>query len=584
MRGTTKPVRGTRRSRVEVYFLLSACAALLLASAGCDKGSGTSATSVSDPAPAEVDAGAQGDLGGTGPDDGQAGQAPADGSDVDSRSDAPPPEPTFTRERLEQMVAPLALYPDPLLMQILMAATYPVEVVEADAWLRDNPDLKGEQLDAAVREQDWDDAVVSLIRLPQVIKQLSADLDWTRDLGEAFLGQKDDLLNAVQTMRLRACELGNLATTAEQKVIIDPAPPVKPSPAPRTVVVVPPPPQVVRIVPVSPGVIYVPVYSPVVVYGPPPPTIYYPGIVAYSAGYVTTGAVVSFGIGLAVGAAIWGDLDWHSHRIYRNRYPGGYYGGRDGYYDVSRREPWRHDAWHRRGLDYRSPYVRHEYQRRDAERWREGARQTRPRRSDSLERFHEHARRPPRDYDTRRRGGGSPRDMESDRRAGPPSHGGAPDRRGEPSSRDKSFGRPGGPPSHSGAPDRRGGPSPRDKSFGRPGGPPSHGGAPDRRGGPSPRDKSFGKPGGPPSHGNSPDRRSVPPPRGETFKRPGGPPSHGGAPDRRDGPPSRGMGSDSRAPRPQHGSRQGGSSSGSHGSGQHANQKGDSKGGHGPGR
>ena len=119
----------------------------------------------------------------------------------------------FSKEQLEQIVAPIALYPDSLLTQVMMASTYPLEVVEADRWLKQNKNLKGASLEAALKDKDWDPAVKSLCTLPDVLAQMSENLDWTQDLGDAFLGQKTELMDSVQRMRGKAYDEGNLKST-----------------------------------------------------------------------------------------------------------------------------------------------------------------------------------------------------------------------------------------------------------------------------------------------------------------------------------------------------------------------------------
>ena len=113
-------------------------------------------------------------------------------------------KPDFAKDQLEQMVAPIALYPDQLLSTVLMAATYPVEVVQADRWVKANPKVKGAELDKALQAQSWDESIKSLCRTPEVLDRMSTNLDWTSDLGDAFLGQQEDVLAAVQTMRQKA--------------------------------------------------------------------------------------------------------------------------------------------------------------------------------------------------------------------------------------------------------------------------------------------------------------------------------------------------------------------------------------------
>jgi hypothetical protein len=212
----------------------------------------------------------------------------------------------FPPDRIEQLVAPIALYPDPLLMNILMASTYPLEVVEADRWVQSNKSVRGAALDKAMESQKWDESVKSLTRTPDVLNRMSKNLDWTSDLGDAFLAQQNDVLDAVQRMRKRAKEAGNLETTRQQKVIVEK--------------------DVIQIEPASPTVIYVPTYSAPAVYGSywAYPTYYYPPMYAYPPGYVATASLISFGVGMAVGAAVWGGCGWGNHNVYVN---GGWGGG-----------------------------------------------------------------------------------------------------------------------------------------------------------------------------------------------------------------------------------------------------------------
>ena len=207
---------------------------------------------------------------------GGAATAPPDGATA-----------TFTGEQLEQVAAPVALYPDPLLAQVLMASTYPLEIVQLQQWMEKHPDLKGEKLAAAVEKEDWDPSVQGLAGLPDVVKRLGDDIQWTNDLGNAFLAQQKDVMDAVQRMRKKASDAGNLKTTEQQKVTKEVVE--------KTEVIV--------IQQANPQVVYVPTYSPVVVYGPPVypyPPIYYP-----PASYYAAGMVIGFGVGIAMGA-FWG--------------------------------------------------------------------------------------------------------------------------------------------------------------------------------------------------------------------------------------------------------------------------------------
>lgn len=217
-----------------------------------------------------------------------AGSAPAASGDH-----AEPADP----KQLEQLVAGIALYPDALVSQILMAATYPLEVVEAERWAKANPNLKDEALAAELDKQEWDASVKSLVNFPQVLTMMSEKLDWTLKLGDAFIADQKSVLDAIQRLRAAAKSEGALKSNDQQEVRVE----TQESQ------------QVIVIESSSPDVVYVPSYDPVVVYGgsywPPayPPYCYYPP------GYVAGTALVSFGVGLALGAAwgnAWGNCNW----------------------------------------------------------------------------------------------------------------------------------------------------------------------------------------------------------------------------------------------------------------------------------
>ena len=167
---------------------------------------------------------------------------------------------TFKPEEIDALVAPIALYPDDLLSQIFMASTYPLEVVQANRWASQNQNLKGDALAEGLEKQDWDPSVKSLVNFPEVLSKMSDKLDWTQKLGDAFLEQQKDVMDAVQRLRAKAEAAGNLKTTEQQKVIVEE--------------------KVIKIEPASPQVVYVPTYNPTVVYGAWPYPAYppYPGI------------------------------------------------------------------------------------------------------------------------------------------------------------------------------------------------------------------------------------------------------------------------------------------------------------------
>lgn len=214
---------------------------------------------------------------------------------------------SFSEAQIEQFVAPIALYPDPLLTQILMASTYPLEVVEAARWSRDNSTVNGPALQDAMQAQSWDPSVKALTAVPQTLEMMSDKLDWTQQLGDAFLAQQQDVLNAVQKLRAEAQAAGNLRSTPQQVVTTAPAPDGVAASAVQ---------QPIVIEPVNPNVYYVPVYNPAVTYGawdyPDYPPFYWspPGFVASN--------VVSFATGVAVGAAIWGGCNWRNHSVIIN--------------------------------------------------------------------------------------------------------------------------------------------------------------------------------------------------------------------------------------------------------------------------
>lgn len=259
----------------------------------------------------------------------------------------------FSQEQLDQLLAPVALYPDSLLTQILMASTYPLEVVKASNWMKQNKGLKGNALTAALEKQEWDPSVKSLVNFPKVLAMMNDQIDWTQKLGDAFLAQQKDVMDTVQHLRAKAQAQGNLKTTKEQKVIVEK----------QT--------QTIIIEPANPQVVYVPAYSPVVVYGTwwyPTPPPYYVAPPSYAA--------VSFVTGVAVGAAwgyAWGHADWHggnvdidvnrntniNRNIDRTKYQQRYQNR--GQVNSAGKGSWQHDAGHRQGVAYRDNATARKY-------------------------------------------------------------------------------------------------------------------------------------------------------------------------------------------------------------------------------
>src|SRR6516225_8952090 len=194
-------------------------------------------------------------------------------------------------EELAALVAPIALYPDNLLSLVLMASTYPVDVVQADRWVKENKKLKGEQLKAAVDKQSWDESVKSLVATPDVLAMMSSKLDWTVKLGDAVLAQQSDVMDAIQRLRARADANNKLTSTNQQKV-------TKTQEGGR---------QIIMIEPTDPNMLYVPYWDPAVVYGEWPYAEYPPYYWGYP-GYIAGGLIAA---GLAFGAG-WALSNWGS--------------------------------------------------------------------------------------------------------------------------------------------------------------------------------------------------------------------------------------------------------------------------------
>jgi uncharacterized protein DUF3300 len=193
-----------------------------------------------------------------------------------------------TPEELQQMVAPIALYPDALVSQILAAATYPTEIVEADRWVQDHPNLKGNDLANAVDQQPWDPSIKAITQFPSVLANLDKNLAWTSAIGEAYVNQSEGVMDAVQVMRARAQASGNLKSNEQEKVVTEQ----------KTIV----------IEPADPEVVYVPAYDPWVVYGAP--VVVWPGWYPYPGLYVD-GPGISFGVGFGIGFFAGFGWGWH---------------------------------------------------------------------------------------------------------------------------------------------------------------------------------------------------------------------------------------------------------------------------------
>ena len=240
--------------------------------------------------------------------------------------------PTFTQEQLDQMLAPIALYPDPLLAQILMAATYPLEVVEADRWSQDpkHAELDSDRLIAVLEQEPWDPSVKSLVPFPQILKMMDLNLEWTANLGEAFLADQAGVMDSIQRLRQEAEMAGKLSSTPQQTVTTEGAG------------------QPITIEPLSPESTYVPNYSPSDVYGTWPYPAYPP---ASFPGFVSNDIIVA----VLAPLCRWHHWDWVHHRIEIDR---------DRFAVLNRNHlpiggvTWEHDPFHRQGVPYRDPAVR----------------------------------------------------------------------------------------------------------------------------------------------------------------------------------------------------------------------------------
>ena len=265
---------------------------------------------------------------------------------------APPPGQSLAPDQLQGLVAPIALYPDPLLSQILVASTYPLELVQAWQWLQRNPGLAGAALTQAAQQQNWDPSVQALVVFPDLVKRLNQDITWTTNLGNAFLAQQPEVMDAVQQMRLRAEQDGKLSSTPQQRVNTtnDSGQPV------------------INIEPADPNMMYLPNYDPAYIWGPP---LYYPYANWFYPPFLG-GAYFGFGLGINMGLYFgggwggWGGWGWHpgwgnrsvmvnNNFIHRNNFNA----GRNG--RLSGNSAWSHDSSHRQGVPYSNAAVSSRY-------------------------------------------------------------------------------------------------------------------------------------------------------------------------------------------------------------------------------
>lgn len=270
------------------------------------------------------------------------------------QQDAPVPQqnvprqsrPAFTQQELDQMLAPIALYPDSLLSQILMASTYPLEVIEAARWSKANPNLKGDQAVQAVAENTWDPSVKSLVAFPQILMMMDEKLNWMERLGDAFLAQQQEVMDTVQSLRQKASDAGNL--TSNDQIRVDQQG------------------QSIVVEPANPQVVYVPYYNPMEIYGPwwwpAYPPVYWAPWPGYFYG-PRFGVGFAWGIGIGIGPGFFfGGFNWPYRHISVVNVNNFYYHT----VNVNRGTVWAHDPVHRRGVPYRDVALRQQFNRMSA--------------------------------------------------------------------------------------------------------------------------------------------------------------------------------------------------------------------------
>jgi hypothetical protein len=258
---------------------------------------------------------------------------------------------TFSEAELDQMMAPIALYPDSLLAQILMASTYPADVTEAVQWSKDNPDQDGDAAVKAVEDKAWDPSVMSLVAFPQVLAMMGEQPDWVQNVGDAFLADSEGVMDTVQKLRLKAKDEGNLETTEQQTVTVQ-------APSSTETIII--------IEPADPQIIYVPSYNPTVIYGTwwwPHYTPWYYRPYGYGFGSAVVRGI-GFGIGIGITNALWGGCHWGRGRgrvdINVNRYNN---------VNVNRNRidagkgnsNWKHNSNNRRGVPYKDQKSRNQF-------------------------------------------------------------------------------------------------------------------------------------------------------------------------------------------------------------------------------
>ncbi|MBP5996513.1 MAG: DUF3300 domain-containing protein [Azonexus sp.] len=265
-------------------------------------------------------------------------------SAVHAQGNASPAAPPFKAEELDALLAPIALYPDSLLSQILMASTYPLEVVQAARWSKANPKLSGDAAVKKVEGENWDVSVKSLVAFPNVLEMMNEKLDWTQKLGDAFIGQQKDVMASIQRLRQLAQNSGNLESN-QQQVVRSEA-------------------QSIIIEPAQPQTIYVPAYNPTVVYGawpyPAYQPYYYPGVAAWYPGTALASGL-AWGIGFAAAGAMFGGWNWGHGDVDINVNRATNIDRNYNRNNVNTGNKWQHNPQHRGNVGYRDQGSRERY-------------------------------------------------------------------------------------------------------------------------------------------------------------------------------------------------------------------------------
>jgi len=266
----------------------------------------------------------------------------------------------FTAAELDQKLASIALFPDALLSQVLMASTYPSDVAQAVEWAYAHRQFEGDAAVQAVQDKPWDPSVQSLVAFPQVLAMLGENPQWVRDLGDAFLAQPGDVMDSVQFLRAKAKDAGNLVSNEQQVITVEPAPP----PPQIIVVTAPPPPtQIIVIAPANPQVVFVPIFNPLWAFGPwwhPAfPPFFFPPPPRWGWGWSSAArAGFWWGAGIGVSNALWGGVDWRRRDVNINVNRWNTINVNHRIDSRDRDVSWRHNASNRHGVPYRGAATR----------------------------------------------------------------------------------------------------------------------------------------------------------------------------------------------------------------------------------